>query len=88
MRFFYCLHKCWCFYKSNISFLTQHAIDPDKRRYAVEGEGPRHFIDLDTYGAYPFPNLPRDRERAIEKFGEDINQCKRDRSVACANYVR
>ena len=59
------------FYKSNISFLTEHAIDPDKRRYAVEGEGPRHFIDLDTYGTYPFPNLPRDREKAIEQFTED-----------------
>lgn len=59
------------FYKSNINFLTEHAIDPDKRRYAVAGEGPRHFIDIDAYGVYPYPDLPREREKAIEKFGED-----------------
>jgi hypothetical protein len=59
------------FYKSNIDFLTEHAIDPDKRRYAVAGEGQRHYIDIDAYGAYPYPDLPRDHDKAIEKFGED-----------------
>lgn len=59
------------FYKSNIDFLTEHAIDPDKRRYAVAGEGSRHYIDIDAYGAYPYPDLPRDHSKAIEKFGED-----------------
>ncbi len=59
------------FYKSNIDFLTEHAIDPDKRRYAVAGEGQRHYIDIDAYGVYPYPDLPRDRDKAIEKFGED-----------------
>ena len=27
-------------YKPNISFLSEHAVDPDKRRYAVAEEGP------------------------------------------------
>ena len=39
-------------YKPNISFLSEHAIDPDKRRYAVPDEGPRHYIDIDHYGVY------------------------------------
>ena len=37
------------FYKKNIEYITEHAVDPDKRRYAVEGEAPRHYIDIDHY---------------------------------------
>jgi hypothetical protein len=58
-------------YKPNIGFLSEHAIDPDKRRYAVPEEGPRHYIDIDKYGVYPYPNLPRKWKDAVEKFGED-----------------
>lgn len=58
-------------YKPNISFLSEHAVDPDKRRYAVKDEGPRHFIDIDHYGEYPYPNLPRKWKDAVDKFGED-----------------
>ena len=58
-------------YKPNISFLSEHAIDPDKRRYAVPEEGPRHYIDIDKYGVYPYPDLPRKWKDAVEKFGED-----------------
>lgn len=58
-------------YKPNISFLSEHAIDPDKRRYAVAEEGPRHYIDIDVYGEHPYPALPRRWEDAVAKFGED-----------------
>lgn len=58
-------------YKPNISFLSEHAIDPDKRRYAVAEEGPRHYIDIDVYGQYPYSELPRRWEDAVSKFGED-----------------
>lgn len=57
-------------YKPNINFITEHAVDPDKRRYAVAGEGPRHFIDIDLYGTYPYPELPRKYEDAVMKYGE------------------
>lgn len=57
-------------YKPNINFITEHAVDPDKRRYAVAGEGPRHYIDIDVYGTYPFPELPRKYEDAVMKYGE------------------
>lgn len=59
------------FYKPHIDFITEHAIDPDKRRYAVAAEGPRHYIDIDKYGGYPFDSLPRRWDQAILKFSED-----------------
>lgn len=59
------------FYKPNIDFLTEHAVDPDKRRYLVVQEGSRHFIDLNRYGLYPFEELPHNWNAAIEKYGED-----------------
>ena len=59
------------FYKPNIDFITEHAVDPDKRRYIVAAEGPRHYIDLNRYGAYPFNDLPRPWYTAVEKFSED-----------------
>lgn len=59
------------FYKQNIPLIAEHATDPDKRRYAIAAEGPRHYIDIDHYGKYPFSELPRNWNEAIEKFGED-----------------
>ncbi|MGC4100528.1 zinc dependent phospholipase C family protein [Ferruginibacter sp.] len=58
-------------YKPNIAFLSEHAVDPDKRRYAVANEGARHYIDIDHYGAYPFDSLPRKWNDAVAKFSED-----------------
>jgi hypothetical protein len=58
-------------YKPNISFLSEHAVDPDKRRYMVKEEGPRHFIDIDFYGKYPFDLLPHNRKQAVAKYSED-----------------
>jgi hypothetical protein len=57
------------FFKPNIDFLTDHAVDPDMRRYASKQEGPRHFIDLDNYGP-PFDSLPRLRADALQHFTE------------------
>ncbi len=47
------------FYKQNIEYVTAHAVDPDKRRYASKLEAFRHYIDADHWGVAPFPNLPR-----------------------------
>ncbi len=58
-------------FKPNITFLSEHAVDPDKRRYAVPLEGPRHYIDIDHYGKYPYDSLPRKWTDAVAKFGED-----------------
>jgi hypothetical protein len=61
-------------YKPNIQFLSDHAVDPDKRRYAVADEAPRHYIDIDVYGPYPYKELPRKWEDAVKKYGEDSLQ--------------
>ena len=55
-------------YKSNIEFITEHSIDPDKRRYASPLEAVRHYIDLDHWGEYPFDEVPRDLTGAMIKY--------------------
>lgn len=62
------------FYKENIEYITEHAVDPDKRRYAVEGEAPRHFIDLDHFCTYPCDSFPKQWFQAEEKYTEDTLQ--------------
>ncbi|MEO7175608.1 MAG: hypothetical protein ABIV51_07090, partial [Saprospiraceae bacterium] len=57
------------FYKQHIGYITDHATDPDKRRYAVQGEAIRHFIDLDQWGKPPFAHLSRDLEIAVVQEG-------------------
>ena len=37
----------------------------------MPGEGPRHYIDIDHYGKYPYEALPRKWSDAVAKFGED-----------------
>jgi hypothetical protein len=61
-------------YKTNSEFLSDHAVDPDKRRYAVQEEGPRHYIDLDHYGDYPYTSLPENWDDAIAKYTADSLQ--------------
>lgn len=65
------------FYKKNIEYITEHAVDPDKRRYSTEGEAARHYIDIDHYmhdGNDPFEIMPKQWNKAIEKFTEDTLQ--------------
>lgn len=62
------------FFKENIEFLTDHAVDPDMRRYAVEGEAQRHYIDIDHYGTHAFDSVPRKWDDAIAKYTEDTLQ--------------
>jgi hypothetical protein len=59
------------FFKPHIDFLSVHAVDPDKRRYLLEQEGPRHYIDLDHYGPAPYMSLPRDWKTAVAACSED-----------------
>lgn len=65
------------FYKRHIDFVSDHAVDPDRRRYAVVGEAPRHYIDIDHYavgGQDPFEVVPRKWDDAVAKFSEDTLQ--------------
>ena len=58
-------------YKPHIGFLSEHAVDPDKRRYAVKEEGARHYLDIDHYGRYPYDSLPRKWKDAVAVYTED-----------------
>ena len=58
-------------YKPNIDFITTHAVDPDMRRNVVAEEAPRHYIDIDYYGKYPYTELPRKWSNAVTKYSED-----------------
>ena len=56
--------KCSDF--TNIEYITEHAVDPDKERYAVDGEAPCHYIDLDHFyhkGEDPYKIMPKTGKR-------------------------
>ncbi len=60
------------FYKKHIDFITEHAVDPDKRRYLVKEEAVKHYIDIDYYErALPFDSIPRSFMKAVEKYSKD-----------------
>lgn len=62
------------FYKANINYITESAVNPDRRRYTIPEEAPRHFIDLDDYGDSAIYKLPRYWSDAVIQFGEDSLQ--------------
>jgi Zinc dependent phospholipase C len=61
------------FFRKYRTQVVEHAIDPDLWRNAgFEEEPPRHFLDMDAFGAYPFDALPHDYDQAVAKFGRDM----------------
>ncbi|MEQ8905627.1 zinc dependent phospholipase C family protein [Ekhidna sp.] len=59
------------FYKQNIQYITEKAVNPDMRRYAVKAEAARHYIDVDVYGDSAVYKMPRYWDEAVEKYSED-----------------
>jgi len=59
------------FYKPNIQYLTEAAVNADRRRYAIVEEAPRHYIDIDHFGDSALFKMPRYWKEAVEKYGED-----------------
>ena len=59
------------FYKKHIEYITDASCNPDRRRYAVADEAPKHYIDLDDYGDSAVYKLPRYWKDATEKYGKD-----------------
>lgn len=57
------------FYKNHLDYITENAVNPDRRRYVVVGEAERHYIDMDVYGDSAV--LPLYWNDAKLKFGED-----------------
>jgi len=62
------------FYKKHIEYVTEHAVDPDKRSFADPKEAVKHYIDIDHYGDKPFENMPKYWNDAIAKYTEDTLQ--------------
>lgn len=61
-------------YKPALEYLTEHAVDPDKRRYLIAAEGPRHYIDMDLYGRPPYDSIPRGWQEALVRYTSDTLQ--------------
>lgn len=62
------------FYKENIEYITEHSIDPDKRRHTDESEAPRHYLDADYYvseSGNPFDVIPQKWNEAVDLYSED-----------------
>jgi hypothetical protein len=63
------------FFQKYEASIVEHAIDPDLWRTAGWlDESPRHFVDMDAYGPYPFKNLPHDYHAAVSRYGLDFVQ--------------
>ena len=61
------------FFESYRTTIVEHAIDPDTyRTMGFLDEPPRHFLDMDAYGAFPFPALPHDKNEAVAKYGVEF----------------
>lgn len=52
--------------------MVERAVDPDLWRNVWEAEAPNHFVDLDYFGTYPYEALPREYDRAVQKWGRDV----------------
>lgn len=53
--------------------IVEHSIDADLWRTAgFEEEPPRHFVDMDAYGPYPFKAMPREFDEAVIRYGRDF----------------
>lgn len=58
------------FYKKHIDFITEKAVDADKRCYVDSLESPRHFIDIEDYVEGDIDSIPIHWSQAKEKFEE------------------
>jgi hypothetical protein len=59
-------------FEARRAFIVERVVDPDLwRNVGWDAEPPNHFLDLDSFGAYPFDALPREYDLAVQKFGRD-----------------
>ena len=66
--------EMFTFYKNHIEYITEHAIDPDKRSHIVPGEDVKHYIDIEYYLLQPSDSIPRLWKDAVSKYTEDTLQ--------------
>lgn len=58
------------FYKKHAEELIELSITPDQRRYVIQEEGPRHYIDMDDYDNPD--SIPKYWNQAVDQYGEDF----------------
>jgi len=58
-------------YKNHISYLIDHSGDPDKRSHVMEGEAPKHYINIELYGDSALFKIPHYWKDAVAKYTED-----------------
>jgi hypothetical protein len=61
------------FFQKFRTTVVEHSIDPDTyRTMGFAEEPPRHFLDMDAYGPFPFKDLPHDQKEAVTKRGVEF----------------
>ena len=59
------------FYKTNLNYIIEASVNPDRRRFSSPDEAPRHYIDLDHYGDSALAIMPQSWTAAVAKYSED-----------------
>lgn len=59
------------FYKSNMHYIVEKSVQPDKRRYIDPREAARHYIDIDHFGDSAIYKMPHKWHEAVEIYSED-----------------
>jgi hypothetical protein len=57
------------FYKQQAKYITEHAVDPDKRRHADSLEAPRHYLDVENY-EQNIDSIPEKWKDALARYGQ------------------
>ncbi|WP_113653911.1 zinc dependent phospholipase C family protein [Pedobacter namyangjuensis] len=57
------------FFKTGHKYITEHAVDPDKRRYLDTLEAPRHYLDVENYEKH-IDSIPEKFNDALAKYGQ------------------
>jgi hypothetical protein len=61
------------FFYNHADFITEESVVPDIRKYTIgdKAEFPRHYIDLEDFGADAVNTLPRSFKEVEQKYGAD-----------------
>jgi hypothetical protein len=59
------------FFYDNLDYLVRYSVRPDQRRNKDSSEGPKHFIDVERFGADAVNKMPLDWKTALARYGED-----------------
>ncbi|GGK67006.1 zinc dependent phospholipase C family protein [Rufibacter glacialis] len=62
------------FYHRHMALLVETSVRPDERRDHDPQEAPRHFIDLEAFGANPLEEMPQVYTQAAAKYSADTLQ--------------